>query len=498
MISRQALHLNMEAFCHRKTNYKSALTYEGDYLTFRGKSLFGGKRRPYQEKLRQAILSRDPPFYFIVWPRRFGKDVIAFDALRELALTHVGRYLYCFPTLVSARRVFWNGGYELDGKYILNLDSIPNALVTKKNGATMVVKFKNGSILECGGMNRFDSLRGPRYDVALFSEFNFGDGPEALDVVMPSLLQSKGRGIIISTWNGKNFGYRRFQELKKDSNWRCEVLSIEEALDENGNRYISEEDIQTLRGSGMPEAMIQQEYYCKPLADTGLYWYAKEMDVLYEEGRISCALELKHPVYAALDLGRDGTPVIVWQYVDGEIRIIATHLWINSLVQEAVTWLLDYRTKKRCVLSEVFLPYDGKDKNIVTNTTPADIFKEHGFTVRVLPKVSSKFQSINLSRMYLGNTIIDKKENEKFMNMLETYKRRYNAITQVYEDSPVHDEASHYADAFQVISQAVDGKYVGCKNNPIGYYGESELKFGYDSSGFPDVGRGRDIAHYHL
>jgi len=63
------------------------------------------KPRDYQVPVIKAIEQDGFNRIICIWPRRAGKDLLAFNIVIRAALRRVGIYYYVFPTFSSGRRI---------------------------------------------------------------------------------------------------------------------------------------------------------------------------------------------------------------------------------------------------------------------------------------------------------------------------------------------------------------------------------------------------------
>jgi hypothetical protein len=198
--------------------------------------------RPYQVSILKAI---DDGYKRIVFTatRRAGKDKIMWNAAIKLAFSRVGTVYYMLPLLNQAKRVIWQG---IDNDGFRFLDHIPTELTSSINKTDMKIDLINGSSIQLMGADDYEKLRGSNPIAVIFSEYAFSD-PAAWDVVRPILTVNGGVAMFNSTTNGKNHYYDLTQMADKNDQWFNLVVPADEALDSEGNRYITDEMIQDER-----------------------------------------------------------------------------------------------------------------------------------------------------------------------------------------------------------------------------------------------------------
>lgn len=191
----------------------------------------------------------------IVWHRRSGKDKVCFNYTVRRAIEKVGTYFYLLPTRVQAKQVIWD---NIDNDGFKMLDHIPSEAIRSVNGTELKIELVNGSIIQLIPANEF-SERGVGTNPigVVFSEYSLTD-QKAWNYLRPILLANGGWVIFNFTPRGMNHAHNILQIAKQNPNeWFSEVLSIDDT------KILSHEQIESERREGMPEDLIQQEYYCK-------------------------------------------------------------------------------------------------------------------------------------------------------------------------------------------------------------------------------------------
>jgi len=195
---------------------------------------------------------------FIIHHRRAGKDKTCFNYMVKRALGRVGTYFYFLPEYTQARKVIWDN-IDIDGFRML--DHIPKEIIAKTNESTLKVTLVNGSIIQLIGADTFDkSGVGTNPIGVVFSEYSITRA-DIWSFIRPILLVNKGWAIFNGTPRGQNHAFELYEMAKNNPEWFTEVLTV----DDTG--VLTPEDIEKERQEGMPEDMIQQEYYCKFIAN---------------------------------------------------------------------------------------------------------------------------------------------------------------------------------------------------------------------------------------
>jgi hypothetical protein len=208
--------------------------------------------REYQKPLWNALIRDGVKRAVTVWPRRNGKDIMAVNVLIAMAMQRVGTYYYIGPYYKQIREIIWQG---IDGNGHRFLDYIPKALIKNKQDQEMRIFLVNGSVIKLCGSDNVDAIVGSNPIGIIFTEFSL-HRPEAWHYLRPILAENGGWALFNGTPRGLNHYYQMCEAAQADSTWFYQYLT----RDDTG--IPSLEAIAEDRRSGMPESLIQQEYYC--------------------------------------------------------------------------------------------------------------------------------------------------------------------------------------------------------------------------------------------
>lgn len=207
--------------------------------------------RPYQENIWRAM--RDgAKRACCVWHRRSGKDKTFLNIMTIRAHKRIGAYYYFFPTYQQGRRILWDG---MDREGFKFLNHIPESLREKTNSTEMKVTLKCGSIIQVVGTDNYDSIMGTNPLGCVFSEYSLQD-PGAWDYIRPILVENEGWALFNYTPRGRNHGFELFEMARKNPEWFCELLTVDDT------HSIPLSAIDSERQAGMEEAVVQQEFWC--------------------------------------------------------------------------------------------------------------------------------------------------------------------------------------------------------------------------------------------
>lgn len=398
--------------------------------------------RPYQLPLIRALNSGKKRAIFVAH-RRAGKDILAFNwAIFQLLLNPGWTCFHILPTYNQAKKVIWDSSTN-DSKRLL--DYIPPEVIESKNGQEMKIRFTNGSLYQLIGSDNIDSLVGTNPKIIIFSEYAI-QSPAAWDYLRPILDVNKGYALFISTPRGKNHFYDLMVMARKNPEWYCEVLGVQDT------GVLSEADIDKIRAEGVSEEMIQQEFYCSFNRGVEGSYYGRLIDKANTENRIcNVPYEPRSPVNTAWDLGfGDSMSITFWQDVGGECRII--DFYENH--GEGLAHYIKKLQEKPYVYGQHFFPHDGASGSIQTGRTHQDIAYELGLKTVILQREIDVQIGIESVRTMLNMCYIDQTKCAYLIKCLENYQKKYNEKTQAYSETPLHNWASHACDSVRYMAKA--------------------------------------------
>lgn len=274
---------------------------------------YGFTPRDYQRPLWDYMLpdQRGLRAFWCVH-RRAGKDLTCFNIMVAKAHQRRGVYFYFLPTYAQGKKVVWDG---IDGGGRRFLDYIPKPLITSKNGTDMKIELAVGSIIQIVGTDNYDSIMGSNPVGCVFSEFSLQD-PKAWQFIRPILTENGGWAIFNGTPRGMNHFWDMYRMGLENPSWFTKRLTVDDT------KALTPEQIDEERRAGMPENIIQQEYYCD--------FSSSDDNVLVPlyliESAIGRQVSYQHAMpVAGLDLGYslDGDPTALVVRQGGRILHIA-------------------------------------------------------------------------------------------------------------------------------------------------------------------------------
>jgi hypothetical protein len=223
-----------------------------------------------------------------IWHRRAGKDIMGINWITASALREVGIYWYVYPTYNQAKLSVWEG-MTLDGRPYMSF--IPEAAVLKNQQYKQRIVFKNGSVIQFVGSDRYNRIRGSGIKGAVVSEYSYHD-PRAMSSVIEPMVARNNAWLLYLYTPADNPGLTHGEELylkyKDHKDAFCEIRTIEDTTDNSGKPLVPEA---ALRSVDMTLEEIRREFYCDfeahryRRADQG-GTFADQLRLAESEGRI--------------------------------------------------------------------------------------------------------------------------------------------------------------------------------------------------------------------
>jgi len=388
-----------------------------------------------------------------VWHRRAGKDEFCLRWASVAAFQEVGNYWHMLPEAAQAKKAIWNAVNPHTGKRRID-EAFPVALRDKTNDQEMFIRFRNGSTWQVVGSDNYDSLVGSAPRGVVFSEWALAD-PRAWAFIRPILLENGGWALFNYTPRGNNHGRTTYETAKDNPSWFAEKLPAEDTGVFTKDQLRDEEQEYIVDyGRELGKALFRQEYRCAfDAAVLGAY-YSLQMEEAEKAERITAVpREGGALVHTAWDLGRtDHTSIWFFQVVGREIRVIdfysASGVDLDHYAEELAKRGYRYGTH--------LLPHDVEVTDLSAKRSRKDILTSLGVApVYVVPKARIE-DGIAAVRSILPRCWFDKKACEYGISALREYRAEWDDKLKTLRPAPLHNWASHPADAFRYLAQGID------------------------------------------
>lgn len=387
----------------------------------------------------------------LVCHRRAGKTVAVInEAIKTALKTPNARCAYIAPTYKQAKRVAW----DMLLQYAL---SVPG---TKYNVSELRVDFVNGSRVSLYGADNPDSLRGISLDLAILDEYSQQPASIFTEVIMPALADRQGKAIFIGTPKGKNALYRQFLDTKAQGGYTL-------LLPASVSKVLPDSELKIAQNK-MSWEEYQQEFECSfEGAFKGAY-YSRQMAEVMKKRLTLVPYDPIVPVQTFWDLGlRDYTSVIFAQVVGYEVRII-DYLEVHNISLVEISNMV---RAKNYNYAFHWLPHDVNvvEYNFMASRKSVLVNAMMGGVIKEVPPASIA-DGIEAVRNILSRCWFDKTNATDLVDALNAYRQEWDDKRGNFKANPVHDWASHAADAMRYLAISLQ-KNTEAEHKPVGIVG---------------------------
>lgn len=187
-------------------------------------------------------------------------------------------------------------------------------------------------------------------------------------------------------------------------------------------------------------------------ANEGFY-FAKQVTQARHDNRI-CHLPYDEnaKTYTSWDIGiGDTCSIWVWQLVGKEIHCIDYYENSDEALAHYVKWL-----KTKPYLYEThYMPHDAAAREKGSGKSFADIAREQGLKVVVLPRQLNETFGIEALRNSLPRFYFDREKTAQGVKAIENFRKEWNEKLGCYRERSHHDWASHGAKALIYAAEAI-------------------------------------------
>ena len=396
-----------------------------------------------------------------VWHRRAGKDLTALHQDCKDAHRRIGAYWHVFPTAEQGRKAIWEG-FTRDGQRIMDV-VFPPAIRKSPRAFTsngeMVVNLKCGSIWRLLGSDKMEVVGAGPVGVT-FSEYSLAK-PNTWDMIRPMLRENDGSATFIFTPRGKNHGWKLLEMARNSSDWFVSRKRLDETMAYDPVRTVEEE-----RASGMPEELIQQEYFIDfSAANVGSY-YGVMLSALEARGGLQAFEHTRDDIFTTWDLGRSDDTAIWWWTPkhDGGVDVLdhyASHgedleHYFDVLEKRARHYGWRYRKH--------YFPHDARAKTLAARQSVMEqaVYRLGAGLVDITPNLALLDGVAAVRRLLLERStrihprcsLTEGNRDCDGVEALRAYHREWDDERKCFRESPVHDWSSHTADAARYMAVA--------------------------------------------
>lgn len=250
-------------------------------------------------------------------------------------------------------------------------------------------------------------------------------------------------------------------ELEEDETYQrfvkhTPVNAIVEKVNWNDNPWFPNvliQEMDALRARDEDSYLTVWEGHCRQTLEGAIY--AKELREATAAARVMKVPYLPTvAVHVFSDLGwADNTSLWFIQKIGFEYRILRAYQ--NN--QESWNHYLQFIQSQGYVIDTIWLPHDGRAKSLGTGKSIEEITRAAGFKVQVVPNLSVE-DGINALRTIFPVLYFDEDNCSDGLHALRRYRYDVDAATGQFSRRPLHDDASHFADALRYFAVGMTEK----------------------------------------
>lgn len=386
------------------------------------------------------------------WARRHGKDLFSLNIMIAEAMLNVGNYWHVLPQQQQVKQAVWDGITSEGQKY---LDFIPEELVYRRDNSSLKVYLrhpdnpkKEGSIISFIGGDNYDKKVGAGLKGAIISEHSL-QKPNLFDIaVEPMLKETKGWCIFNYTPRGENQATKMFDFLEASD----DIYERASKITNKDTNIVTPEEIAKELSRGKPQEVIDQEYFCsREGANFGSYY--GQILRQYKDHVGKYPYDAGYPVHTLWDIGISDT-MTIWfiQFIQRSIMIIDYYENTNYALGHYASVLQG----KGYNYAMHHLPHDGAKRQLTRDEKAISVeqqLKDLGLRpTKLHDRTNDVYGQILRTRSFLPRCYFN--DSEEVMlgyEALKQYQREWDDGRQVFKTTPLHNWASHPADAFRIL-----------------------------------------------
>lgn len=404
---------------------------------------------------QRTIHNSSKRFHLIVGGRRVGKSKMALmELIKHCITTPHAEAWWVAPTFPMAREIGWAEFKDFE-------DELEPAI--KDSHETLLrVRFKNGASLHFKGADSERSLRGRGLTYLVLDEAAFIDPLVWTRALYPALTDKKGKALLVSTPNGRNWFYELLHYAEEDPRW--EVHQWPTAM----NPLITEEELEQSR-SLVSEMDFRQEFLAEFVTREGMVYDNFGDHNIIEE------IEIDHTwtIYLGVDFGYANPTAVGFFAVDpaGSVvqfaEVYGARLDIYQL-DEAIQLKLAEHNLTQDHVQYIYTDPAGNAAEMTGGISPVDALRKMGW--RVENKGSEIAPGLALVRSYIKSAngdvrfFVTKNCKEAIRSLFGyTYEKRSRHNQTIKEDAAKDGIHDHMCDAIRYffVNKFATNRYFG-------------------------------------
>lgn len=186
-------------------------------------------------------------------------------------------------------------------------------------------------------------------------------------------------------------------------------------------------------------------------------YYAKTMQRMRKDGRItSVPYDSGYPVDTLWDLGMDDSMTIIFRQRIGMSNRLIDYIEASG---EGLAYYASELDKKGYTYGKHYMPHDASQRELGTGIRRQDKAEELGIRpIEVVTRprdIDAVLAGIEAARSFLSTCVIDQTKCTKLIDCLDNYRREWDERLGAFRRAPLHNWASHGADALRTGAVAL-------------------------------------------
>jgi len=204
-------------------------------------------------------------------------------------------------------------------------------------------------------------------------------------------------------------------------------------------------------------------------------YYSSYLTKSRQEGRITKVFhDPTKPTYSAWDLGfRDSTAIWLFQLDGKKINVIEYYENSGEALPHYISWLKE----KGYTFGDHFVPHDASQHEFGSGLTRTEIARGLGINFTQVANVSV-LEGIDSVRNILHRCYFDEENCATGVKYLDAYRKQWNDNQGCWATKPLHNFASHCADAFRMLALSISHIEAGEKSSVEDEYKALNAYFG--------------------
>jgi hypothetical protein len=380
----------------------------------------------------------------LVTHRRWGKTVLSIVHLLLACLENPRkrpepRYGFIAPFRDQAKSLAWT--YLLE--YAASLPGVV-PLVSELKVIT-----PNGGHVRLFGADNPHAFRGGYFDGIVLDEYGQMAPNVFSEILRPTLSDYNGFAVFAGTPAGKNqfwhlvHGDEKWVGAERDPAWFFARYKASES------GLIPAAELAQAR-QAMTQDEYEQEFECSFEASVKGSIFGAELATARSEGRLTrVPVEPVVAVDTVWDLGVGDSSALwfVQSFRGGEVRVVDYYEASGEGLPHYAQVLRD----KGYTYGTHYAPHDIQVRELGSGRSRLETAASLGIRFAIVPQVPLE-DGIHAARMLLPRCWFDEDKCKAGLDALQYYRRDYNTRLNEFKAQPVHDWASHGADAFRYLA----------------------------------------------